>query len=416
MDDFTSLSNRLLSRAPQVGIALSQQLINDSWRTLQARREWSFRRRSGIFAPPDIYQTGTVSSNVLTGNPNILTGTGTNWDPSMIGRQIRASGLLYPFYTITGWLSPTSIVIDQPWAGPDISGASYCILGVYFPVPSDFGYFYVAVSIKDSYRLWTNVTESELAIFDPQRTNQGQTYAVVFRDYTSVPGGIISPAVNVTTPSGPSPISTTSTGYSYPANASYVVQVVTGGISGTATFQWLRAGQASFQPAQLTSNQATDLADGVQIYWPDTLSYNSGDIFIIQCQALSTQSIPRYELWPAPTFSGYLYPFIYIAKETDLTPQAPSLPPFMANRGEVILELALAKCATYPGSDPNHPNIYYNLKQAAYHEGRAADMIIDLERNDEEVGVTLVDYQEWPLAMAPWMTGSWMQSHAPWLG
>ena len=295
-------------------------------------------------------------------------------------------GLLYPYYTISGWISSTSILIDQPWAGADLTAVTYQILQCYFPVPGDFGYFYTAVSIKDSYRLWTNVTEADLSIMDPQRTNQGQTYSgCVFRDYLGAPGGIIGPAigVDVTTPGGPSPVSTTSNGYSYPANATYVIQVLAGGISGTATFQWLRAGQSSFQPSQITSDQAQDLADGVQIYWPDGISSSSlpGDIFIINCVQQSIESVPRYELWPSPTYARYLYPFIYIAKEYDLTPSAPNLPPFIANRGEVILELALAKCATFPGGfGADNPNIYYNLKQAAYHESRAQDMLIDLEK------------------------------------
>lgn len=414
MDDLISLSNRLLNRAPQIGIVLSQQLVNDSWHELQARKEWSWRRRGSTFAPPDLYQTGLVQTNVSAGNPFLVTGTGTQWTPQMVGRQIRIGGLLYPYYTIQGWLGPTQLLLDQPWAGPDVSGATYNILQCFYPVPGDFGYFYVAVSVKDGYRLYTNTTESELAMMDPQRSNQGQTYAVAFKDFTQQSGGIIGPVVPVTNPSSPSPISTTSQGFSYPANASYIVQVVSGGVAGTATFQWLRAGQTAFQPVQVTSDQAQDLADGVQIYWPDTLTFNAGDLFVINCQAMASAGVPRYELWPAPTFSGYLYPYIYIAKEYDLTPAAPALPPFIANRGEVLLEMALAKAATFPGADVEHRNPYFDLKLAGMHTAKYLDMLIDLEANDENVGVTRVFYQDWPFA-GPWEDGNWQQRHAPFL-
>src|ERR1017187_6935809 len=37
-DDYSTLSRRLLNRAPEVGIVLARQFINDSWRTLQAMR------------------------------------------------------------------------------------------------------------------------------------------------------------------------------------------------------------------------------------------------------------------------------------------------------------------------------------------------------------------------------------------
>lgn len=416
MDDFTSLSNRLLSRCPAVGILLAQQLVNDAWRTLQSKREWSWRRRYNTFAPPTLYNVGTASTNSAVGNPTVISGVGTAWTPQMIGTQIRVGGLLYPFYTIVGYLSPTSLVINQPWAGPDVAGAAYDILQAYYPMPEDFGYFYAVVSIKDSYRLWTNVTEADLAILDPQRTNYGQTYAAVYRGFTSQVGGTIGPVVPVTSPSDPAPISTTTLGYSYVADSTFIIQVVSGGTVGTATFKWMMAGQTAFSPSQITTPIPFTLAYGVQVYWPTGVNFTAGDAFIINCKYQATQSTPVYELWPAPTFSGYLYPYIYIAKEYDLTASQPQLPPFVANRGEVLLEAALEKCAEYPGSDAEHANIYHDLRQAKWHSDKLKDMMIDLERNDEEVGVSNIDYQEYPFAPAPWGDGHWQATHAPFLG
>lgn len=419
MDNFNTLWNRLLNRAPNIGPVLAQQFINDSWHTLQAMEEWSWRRRSSTFAPPNQYITGLASTNVATGSPNLITGVGTVWTPSMIGQQIRIGGLLYPFYTIVGWLSATSILIDQPWAGPDVTSQTYQILQCYFPVPSDFGYFYVAVSVKDAYRLYTDITEAELALLDPQRNQQGQTYAIAFKDFTSQFGGIIGPVIPVTSPSDPAPISTTSTGFTYVANASYIVQVVAGGISGTATFKWLRAGQTAFSPTQITSDQAQSLSDGVQIYWPDGVSYIANDLFVINCQSIVTASVPRYELWPAPTFSGYLYPFQYFAKEYDLTVDQPQLPPFVANRGEILLEMALQKCAEFPGADSANPNMYFNLQLATFHAAKVRDMLIEFRNNDQNVGVNALGYQNMsfggPFAgpYGVFYDGGYQQRHAP---
>lgn len=414
MDNFVTLSNRLLSRCSAVGLTLSQQLINDSWRTLQSRREWSWRRRSGTFAPPNLYQTGTATTNAASGSPTLITGSGTVWTPDMIGRQIRIGGLLYPYYTIVGWLSATELLIDQPWAGADVVAQPYQLLQIYYPVPSDFGYWDYIVSIKDAYRLWVGISQTELALLDPQRTNQGQTYACSFRDYNAQFGGVIGPVIPVGA-SGAAPISTTSTGYSYTANATYIVQVTVGGASGSAVYRWMRAGQSAFQPTALSSDQAQDLMDGVQIYWPDGQIYVTGDLFIINAQSLVTQSGPRFELWPGPTFNGYLYPYQYYAKEYDLTADAPSLPPPIADRGEVILEMALASCARYPGADAEHPNVYFNLALAGFHETKSLQMIYDLERNDQEVNQTGVSYQIYPFYPAPWLDGSWQASHAPFL-
>lgn len=414
MDNFTSLSQRLLGRCPAAGIVLAKQFVNDSWHILQARREWSFRRRSGIFAPPDLYNAGAVSTNVAVGSPTLLSGTNTVWTPQMVGRQIRAGGLGYPFYTIVGYLSPTALLIDQPWGGPDITSQAYQIIQTLYSVPQDFGYFYVVVSIKDGFRLWTNLTEADLGMLDPQRTNFGQTYTVAFKDYTPSFGGTVGPIIPVTSPTDPAPISTTDTGFTYVANATYIIQVTNSGPVGVSEYQWMRAGQTSFQSPVPTHPDPRTLADGVQIYWPDG-DYVDRDLFIINCQSQVVQGTPRYELWPGPTFSRYLYPYMYISKESDITDEQPSLPPFIANRGEVLLEMALQKCAEYPGTDMTNPNIYYNLKQAAYHSAKVSDMLVDLERNDEEIGVTNIDYQIYPFAPSPWLDGNWMQQHAPFL-
>lgn len=414
MDNFNTLSQRLLNRAPQVGIVLAQQFVNDAWATLQARRDWSWRRRSGTFAPPTLYNTGLASTNVATGNPTVITGLGTTWTPQMIGRQIRLGGLLYPYYTIIGWLSATSLIIDQPWAGQEVTNQAYQILQCYYPVPEDFGYFEVAVSIKDGYKLWTQATEAELALFDPQRSTQGQTYAAAFLDYSASYGGFIGPVVPVTSPSDPAPISTTTFGYSYPANATYIVQVVAGGVAGVATFQWMRAGQTAFQPTITTDTSPQDLSDGVQIYWPDVQVYVSGDIFVINCQSLVAAGVPRYELWPAPTYAGYLYPYIYFTREYQLTPQRPTLPPPVAHRGELLLEMALEKAATFPGSDVEHPNPYYSLQLATYHRARVEEMMVPFENNDQDVAVSNITYSEMAFG-GPWADGGWEQRHAPFL-
>lgn len=418
MDNFNTLTQRLLNRCPAVGVQLSSQLIQDSWRTFQSRREWSFRRRSGTFAPPPLYTTGTLSTNVATGNPNLITGVGTTWTPQMVGQQIRPVGLLYPYYTIQNYLSPTSILIDQPWAGPDVTNVGYQILQCYFPVPEDFGYWYVVISLNAAYRLWLTTTQSDLAVYDPQRSNMGTPISVVFRDYTQNFGGTIGPVIPVAA-TGAAPISTTTFGYSFISNATYILQILSTGISGVATFQWMRSGQTAFTGALTSSDSPVDLMDGVQVYFPDGVTYNSGDLFVINAQSQITTGVPRYEIWPSPSFNtsktSGLLPYVYIAKEYDLTVQQPQLPPFVANRGEVLLEMALAACARYPGADLDHPNPYFSIQLSNLHDERCERLLNDMERNDEEVGVGNITYQEMDLAISPWETGSFQQRHAPYM-
>ena len=414
MDDFNTLSNRLLNRCPDVGLSLSQQLVNDAWRTLQAKQEWSWRRSSGIFSPPTLYNIGYVSTNSGIGQPTLLTGVGTAWTPGMIGQQIRIGGLMFPFYDITGYLSPTQLLMGQPWAGPDAVNQAYSLQQCYYPVPQDFGYFYAIVSLKDGYRLWTNVTESDLAMLDPQRTSFGQTYAAAFRDFTPIYSGVISPCIPLGTYAG-SPVSTTTLGYNYPVAATYLIQITGSGNTGAATYSWTRIGTGGLSAPVTTQAFAQDLSDNVQVYFPSGVYWTSGDMWVINAQPTLTSGVPRYELWPCPTYSTYLYPYQYIKKEYDLTVSQPQLPPFVANRGELLLEMALQKCAMFPGQDADHRNVYYDLKLALFHERIVNDMMVDFSRNDQEVGESNIDYQTYPMYPAPWMDGQWQQSHAPFL-
>jgi hypothetical protein len=413
-DNFTTLWNRVLSRAPGVGPILAQQLINDSWHELQAREDWTFRRRSFTIAPNLVVNNGSVSTNVSTGNPFLISGNQTTFAQAMVGRQIRVSGLNYPYYTIQGVLSPTELLMDQPWAGADVSAQSYQILNVYIPMPQDFHHIYSMVDIQNAVRIWPFATENELTVWDPQRSSIGQVSAAVFLDYYQPSQtGNIGPVIPVTSPTDPTPVATAPNGFTYPANATYIIQVVAGGASGVATFQWMRAGQQSFQPVQVTTDYAVALSDGIMLYWPDGVSYVPGDLFVLNASAApATGAVPRYELWPPPSYNGYLYPTIYIAKESDLSAQSPNLPPFVANRGEVLLEMALQKAATFPGS-VGQPNPYYDLKLSGWHQSRVNEMLIDFTANDKNTGIYDFDYDGMSYAFGPWFDARWQQAHAP---
>lgn len=414
-DTFITLYNRLLTRVPAIGTILAQQFIGDSWRTLQSRRQWSWRRGTGVFVPTIQYQTGTASTNVAAGNPTMITGIGTTWTPQMVGQQIRLNSVGYPWYTIVGFVSATSLLIDQPWAGPDLTASNYQILQVYYQVPNDYGYWYNVISPRDGYCLTTTVTAAEIDMFDPQRTTQGQTYCVAFHDYVSQYGGTISAVIPVIQTGAAPPISTTTTGYTYVTNATYIIKVTGTGIAGVATYQWMRSGQTAFSLNVTTADTAQNLADGVQVYWPDGVTYNNGDCFVINGVTNITQSTPRFELWPTPTNNQYLYTFLYIRKEYDLTDDKPYLPPPIAARGEVLLEMALMKAATFPGVSKDQPNPYYSLPLSAQHKAESERLINDLERNDEEVGLSDLWYNAYPFYPAPWETGQWQQTHAPWI-
>lgn len=124
-----------------------------------------------------------------------------------------------------------------------------------------------------------------------------------------------------------------------------------------------------------------------------------------------TLPLPRYEIWPHVT-SAYVLPFLYVARPTDLQDPGATLPRYI--RGDVLLEMALAEAAKWPGPAADKPNPYFNLKLAEMHTTRAEYMIAELERQDEEISIMNVKYDT--ITRLPWaplpMDASFWQKHA----
>lgn len=404
-DTFTTLWNRLLLRSPAVGAALAQDLIRDSFQQFAERREWSWLQKTSSFYPPALYNIGTVT---VTEGLSTVTGVGTVFTPAMVGRQFRIA--LYPIYTILQYNGGTSLTLDRPWAGPTLAGQNYRIYQCYFTTPSDFQYFYSVTNPVSNYRLWHNSSQSQLDRADPQRTNSGQAFAVAFLDYTKVYNGTVADALQVRGV-GPSPISTTSYGYSFPADSIYVVEIDTAGAVGAATFKW-KKDSGAYTTLVVTDLAPLDLSNGVQVYFPAG-NYVLGDTFVVRCTASSQSVSPRYELWPQPINAQYVYPFTYLAKWPRLTDDAPTLPPFISERGDAILEMALVACARFPGPDGEHKNPYFNPALALQHRASAELLIYELEKKDDDTALKDLNYENMTYAPAPWMDGSWQQVHGP---
>ena len=156
-----------------------------------------------------------------------------------------------------------------------------------------------------------------------------------------------------------------------------------------------------------------DLTQRELNYWDAQRAYR-GQSYVIAHRDYYTPSggtvpLPRYEIWPHQT-AQYVYPFLYVMRATDLLDSGATLPRYI--RGDLLLEMALAEAARWPGPSPDKPNPYYdkNLKLALMHEQRAEFMIAEAERQDEERNVTGV-YYDIPDAWAPLDTDFW-QKHA----
>lgn len=412
MDNFTTLWGRLRARASTADPLLAQDYIKDAYSYLANKRNWAWRRKAATLVPQAYPVTDTIS---LTNGSAIATSAFGAFTQSMIGRQLRAGGAGYPLYTLARYVSATQFILDRVWQGPNLSGATYQVLHAYFTVPADFQSFYSIVNQRENYRLWTNLTQAQINLFDPQRVNFGSSYGVAYLDSYGDLAGQVESLLRVSGSSAsPAPVATSDqNGFQSPEPLTYVVQISTGGAVGTCEFTYFIAQYpgTTYTLPVLDSNPI-DLSNGVQLYFP-TGTYVLNDTFIINCKpATASNSYLRYELWPRPTAGVQIYPYLYITKLQELTDARPELPNQINSRGDVILEIALSKVAQWPGTSTT-ANPYFNLALARQHAAKAEELINQLEMLDNDIAAEDFQYTSPPYYPAPWADGSWLQTHAP---
>lgn len=399
-DTFEQIAGKVLARCESVGILLARDFVKNAFRRLTERRDWSWRRKSGQFVIPAVYSAGTIA---VTRDSPTVTGTNTVWDASMTNRQFRSGS--NPVYTVNRVVSATSLELDQAWGGVTASGQSYEIYQSYFTTPSDFDHFLTVWDPALNWQLHLHYQQEELNLWDAQRTNAGDPVVVAGFDFSQSYSGTVAAVVQALG-TGPDPVSTGT--YTGPSDALFVVECTTGGVVGVSDFRWKKNG-GSYTSGVLTDSNPQDLADGVQIYWPaDT--YVLGDIWIIRVSAIAASGNPRYELWPHRKTASVI-PFMYFYDPKDLDETGMVLPRNV--RGDILLEMALAECAAWPGtSDKRNP--YYDLLLARRHDSAAEKMIQSLEVGDDEIfmrDLVMQRLAEMPYATLP-MSAEWQQSHA----
>lgn len=403
LDTFSRIANNVRLRCPSADILLAQNAVNNAFRQVAERRHWSWLIKFGQFISPPLYNIGTVTA---TNGLYVVIGSGTSWTSNLTGLQFRL-GTSSPVYTILSVDSPTQITLDAAFGYQTSTNVGYQIYQAYFTPPSDFLTFMTIVDPRLNWQLHLNATQSEINQYDAQRAYVGTTYAFVQRDYTTAYVGSVSAPVQIV---GSGAIPQATGPFSGAVNAVFTVQINGSGASGTATYVW-KAGNGAFSPTQTSDVNPVILQQGVNLYFPAIGSYTNGDMFVIQCIAVPQVGLPRFEGWPH--YQGaYNWPFFYVSRATDLEDPGAVLPRTI--RGDVLLKMALADMAQWPGNPPDKPNPYFNLGLADRLTAHAERMILELERQDDEIYETDTSYSAYigmPFAPAPWLDASFIQSH-----
>src|SRR3990167_877985 len=401
-DTYADVWGRVLLRAPNLGPKLAQDMGRNAFRKLAERRRWSWLIKQSQIIAPVVYTTGTVT---VTLNSNIVTGSGTSWDSSYVGRQFR-TGLIEPIYDIVSVQSTTQLTLNQVWGGATASALGYSIFQAFFEMPSDF---HQLISVYDpslNWRLYLDANQQEINAFDAQRANSGNAYLVSFRDYSTSQVGTVAQPVQVEgTGNDPSSGGT----YTGPADALFTVEITTGGAAGTAVYQWKKDG-GSYTTGVTTDSagDAQELQDGVMIAFPTGVTYTIDDIWVIRTTALSNPGNPRYELYPHQT-AAHVYAMMYETLPTDISGSG-IIP--RAIPGDLLTALAMIEVAMYPGTD-TQKNPYFNPGVARMYENQVESRLNLMELRDDEVWVQNLEYEVFGWPFAPlWFDSRFMQSHA----
>jgi hypothetical protein len=270
-------------------------------------RLWSWLIKYGQFLLDQVYNTGQVTCT--RGSATVI-GTNTAWTSELVDHQFRV-GIQAPIYTISSVQSATQLTLQYPWGWPSITNLNYEIYNAYVSVPSDFLSFVSILDPRYNWQLNFNYSLMEIDRVDAQRSNRGNAYAVIARDYY--------------TPNG------------------------------------------------------------------------------------ATLPLPRYEMWPHQR-AQYVYPYLYVSRPIDISDPASTLPQYI--RGDVLLAMALAECARWPGTE-DKKNPMFSIPLASMYDKQVDDLVSQLERQDDEIfeNDTFYRMSQYPFAPYPILDSRWLQSH-----
>lgn len=294
-----SLIGKLLRRCPLADYFLALDWLEEAFRVVWERREWSWRRAEMLLRFNQSFGTGTAS---ITRGTQTVGLAGATIDANYVGRQWRPS-VTDPIFTITDVaVGGASFTIDQLWPTPDLVAGTYEIYNAFVPVASDCQSIITATNSTHRYPVDTLMTREELDGMDPQRSCSGPARHLVLRDYAAA-------------------------------------------------------------------------------------------------------GAPRYEAWPHMKGDAVISA-AYSRRMPDLSDAGATLPPYLTE--DVLLQLALAECAGWPGYE-GRPNPYYRLGLVEIHQQRAERLLVILEVEDQNRIVT--DYTTSSTAPGVIYDDGYHQSH-----
>jgi hypothetical protein len=164
--NFGQMVGQVSSANPDMPIPDIQTSLNNHIRKIYDRRTWYGLMVRGQIVTQKIFIGGSCQ---LVAGTNLVTGIGTTWDSSLVGRQFR-QGYNTPPYTIIQVDQGNQILaLEMPWGGPTTNPSSYFIVQQYYNLGPNIKYIHTAKNLIMAWRLNLGYNQVSLDTIDPWR-------------------------------------------------------------------------------------------------------------------------------------------------------------------------------------------------------------------------------------------------------
>lgn len=171
--NFRQMAGEVQQWNPEAPPTMIARWIQNAYRRLIDERNWYGTLVKGIISVPDVYSTGIAT---FTNGSTAVTGVGTAWDNTFVGRQIRV-GFSTPFYTIKSVEGAGALTMDLPWGEPTFVNTGYLVFQSVINLGNNVKRLEAMVNQRQGWRLWVNLPQEVTNIRDTWRAAMGFTYA-----------------------------------------------------------------------------------------------------------------------------------------------------------------------------------------------------------------------------------------------
>ena len=155
--------------------------INDAYRSIIDLRRWTGLKIRGQVTVPNVYSTGTIA--VTLGSTSVV-GTGTAFDATMVGRQLRA-GFSTGFYNIAAVADATHLTLDLPWGNASQASSGFTIMQTWISLGYNIKSIKTMVNQRQGYRMIIGIPQKTLNLWDTWRASLGWTWGVSPKEPTA---------------------------------------------------------------------------------------------------------------------------------------------------------------------------------------------------------------------------------------